>query len=88
MASTLESVGFEPPEEIVYAVEKAMRICSHCGVSLSGNFKIIYIADEANHTVRRDWRLSKLAYSLVMLNGSTDNPIVGQMQLEILRRNI
>lgn len=86
MASTLEGVGFEPMEEITYAIERAMRICRNCGVPLRKHFKTIYIADDAHHMVRRDWRLSKLAYSLVMLNGPTDNPMVGRVQLEILSR--
>ena len=88
MASTLEDVGFEPSEEITHAVERAMRICNNCGVPVREHFKTIYIADEAQHTVKKDWKLSKLAYSLTMLNGATDNPIVGRIQLEMLSRYI
>jgi len=86
MASTLENVGFEPSEEITHAVERAMRICNNCGVPVREHFKTIYIADDAQHTVKKDWKLSKLAYSLAMLNGATDNPMVGRIQLEILSR--
>lgn len=85
-ASELVDLGFESYEEVVQSIARAIHVCNNCGVPVNKHFKMIYVADETDHTVRRDWRLSKLAYSLVMLNGAPDNPAVGHAQIEVLRQ--
>jgi hypothetical protein len=86
LASTFENIGFQPPDQISQAVERAIRICNNCGLPAREHFKLIYIADDSDHTVRMDWRLSKFGYLLVMLNGTPDNPAVAHAQLEMLRK--
>jgi hypothetical protein len=84
-ARSLCDVGFEPNNEVTAAVERAMRICSSNGLSIKEHFKTIYISDSDTHTVQRDWKLSKLAYTLAMMNGASDNPMVGRLQFEVLK---
>ena len=85
-ARSLADMGFATHAEISAAVERAIRVCSHNGLPIKEHFKPIYIADYNSHTVSRDWKLSKLAYTLVMINGTCDNPMVGRLQLEILNK--
>lgn len=85
-ASTLENIGFHLPDQVGHAVDRAIQICNNCGLPTREHFKLIYIADDSAHTVRRDWRLSKFGFLLVMLNGTPDNPAVAHAQLEMLRK--
>lgn len=81
-ASSLEDV-FETADEISLALQKAMLICNRAGIPMHQHFNILYIADDQG--LRTDWRLSKFAFCLVVLNGNSDLPMVGRMQLELLR---
>lgn len=84
-ASSLENI-YTSSDEIQYAVEKAMIICSVAGLPLRAHFKRVYISDEQTHVVKTDWKISKTAYRLTLINGYPGNPVVGRTQLEILRR--
>lgn len=84
-ASSLENL-FKNMDEINRAVERAITIYCENGMSIHNNFKMIYISDDNNKYVIKDWLLSKQAFCLVMLNGNPDNLNVGRVQLEILNR--
>jgi hypothetical protein len=77
-------MGLGSMEEIEQAVDRAITICCNNGLSLEEHFKTIYISDRDNHSVSRDWKLSRLAYTLVLININSDNPLIGRMQLELL----
>lgn len=83
-ANSLLDIGFSSVAEIESAVERARSVCLNSGLVISQHFKTIYISDEGDHTVQRDWRLSRLAYTLSILNGSSDNPLVARVQMTIL----
>jgi hypothetical protein len=85
-ASALEDVGFRRHYDIEIAIERAIKICSANRLPIREHFKSIYVADDSNHTVKKDWRLSKLAYTLAILNGDPEIPVVGRMQLEIINK--
>jgi hypothetical protein len=85
-AASLTNMGFESMDEIAQAVERAITICNCNGLSVTEHFKTVYISDHDSHTVRRDWKLSKLGYTLVMMNGSCENPVVGRLQIEMLKK--
>ena len=85
-AGSLIEIGFASMPEVTAAVERAMKVCYNNGLDIQEHFKAIYISDNDKHTICRDWKLSKLAYTLVMINGACDNPMVGRLQLEILNR--
>jgi hypothetical protein len=85
-ARSLREFGFESLTEISLAVERAMKVCSSNGYGVKEHFKPIYIADQDNHTILKDWRLSKLAYTLTVLNGNVDNIAVSCFQLELVKR--
>jgi len=81
-ASSLHSV-FESAEEISNALYRAMLVCNRARIPLREHFNIIYVADDQG--VRTDWKLSRFAFCLVVLNGNSALPLVGRMQLELLR---
>jgi hypothetical protein len=83
-ATTLYSLGLGPMEIIEKAVERAMTVCSENGVLVEEHFKTVYISDNNSHSLSKDWKLSRLAYTLVLINTCSDNPLVGRMQLELL----
>lgn len=83
LAGNLRQMGFGPDHEVLHAVERAMRVCMSSGLPIREHFKPVYISHR--HTVSRDWLLSRLAYTLVMLNGAPDNPLVSRLQLSLIR---
>ena len=85
-ATSLRNVGFGSLLEITEAVERAMAICNCNGLPVKEHFKSIYISDCALHTLQRDWKLSKLAYTLTILNGACDNPAVARLQFTMLQK--
>ena len=84
-ASDLREAGFEPEEEVSRAVARAMQICSGCGVPIREHFKTVYVGDHHEHTVSRDWMLSRFAYTLVVMNGAADNPLVSRLQFQVIK---
>ncbi|MEQ9403592.1 MAG: damage-inducible protein D [Cyclobacteriaceae bacterium] len=85
-ASQLCSSGIINSEELLNAIERAMKVCILGGLSVHNHFRAFYIADENRHEMQKDWRLSKLAYALLILNSDVENPIVGKLQIELLRK--
>ena len=83
-ANSLLDIGFRSSVEIEECVTRAKSVCTCNGLPLHQHFKSIYISDENHHTVQRDWRLSRLAYTLAILNGSSENPLVARLQMAIL----
>ena len=82
---SLVDIGFDPCDEICSAVERAMQVCNHNGLPVNDHFKPIFVSDNDAHTVCKEWKLSRLAYMLVMMNGASDNPMAGRLQYEVLR---
>jgi hypothetical protein len=82
---SLVDIGFDPCDEICSAVERAMQVCNYNGLPVNDHFKPIFVSDNDAHTVRKEWRLSRLAYMLVMLNGASHNPMAGRLQYEVLK---
>ena len=85
-AGNLRNSGFDLNKEIYGAVYKAMQIMGHSGYPLRQHVKKIYVWDETTGTVQPDWKLSKMAMALTVLNGPEDNPFVGKTKLALLRR--
>jgi hypothetical protein len=85
-ASSLRNIGFNSPVEIAEAVERAISVCNCSGLSANEHFKAVYLSDNDSHTLCKDWRLSRFGYTLVMLNGSCENPVVGRLQIEMLKK--
>lgn len=84
-ASNLWSKGFETPEGLSQAVARAMRVCRSTGIPLREHFKPVYVSDDEEHLVVQDWRLSKFAYLLVLLNAERERPLVGRLQVRLIR---
>lgn len=87
LASSLHQI-LQDQDEITNALNRAMCICNNFGLPIREHFKAIYMADHDLQFVKIDWKLSKLAYMLSILNGNPENPIVGQMQIKLLKKLI
>ena len=81
-ASDLFNYGFNEPEEIEFAVQRAMNVCNTAGLAIQRNFKQVYVYK--NNAIVCDWRLSTLGRKLVILNANTNNPFVARLQIELL----
>lgn len=82
--SSLESI-YKSTEEITEAIAKSIKVCRHAGISWDQHFRAVFLCDNESHSIKKDWKMSKLAYCLSILNGNPDNPFVGKMQLELLK---
>ena len=87
-ASRLCEAGMTSLDELTRAVEQAMKVCIIGGIPIRNHFKAYYIADENHREMIKDWKLSKLGFALVMLNGDIENPMVGKLQLELIQKYI
>lgn len=86
-SASLENI-YQSEGEMEWAIVRAMRVCSNIGLPLERHFRRRYLANESVHTLETDWRMSKVAYCLTLINGNPDNPMVGRIQWELLRRMV
>ena len=86
-SASLENI-YQSDRDMEMAIARAMRVCSNIGLPLERHFRRRYLANENLHTLETDWRMSKVAYCLTLVNGNPDNPMVGRIQFELLRRMV
>lgn len=84
LASELLREGW-PPEEIQKAFQRAMSIAKMAGLQISHHFCPVYTQN--NDGTIRDCKLSKLGFLLVIINGSTDLPLVAVWQINLISNN-
>lgn len=65
------------------ALQRAMKVCRSQQLELAEHFKPVYRCQETG--VAKDWKLSPLAWCLVMLNADPGIPEVARMQLALLK---
>lgn len=80
-----EELGFKQISQLAEAVKLAMRACRSQQIPLEEHFKVIYRCRERG--IVQDWKLSGLGYGMLILNSNSANPLVAQLQLELIRRS-
>jgi len=71
-------------EELSEAVKRATDVCSCMHLPLQENIKAVYRSQDGQ--VIQDWRLSPVAYMLLLINSDASNQVVAQLQLELINR--
>lgn len=84
-AASLQRIGLDSFSEVSRAVECAMDICCKHGLPVEKHFKAIYVGDGDSHTLQKDWKLSKFAYTLAIFYSGSDKPALRRLQVEILK---
>ena len=79
----LELPMFNQLEE---ALRRAMNVCRSQQLELAEHFKPIYRCEKTG--VVKDWKLSPLAWCLVMVNANPVYPEVARMQLALIRKSL
>lgn len=79
---------YKSSQEMHAAIARAMRICGSIGLPLERHFMRRFVANNMSHDLDADWKLSKVAYILALINGNPDHPMVGRMQWELLKRMV
>lgn len=82
LASDLLDEGLSP-KQISDAVLKAIKIGKSLGLDIRQHFMPLFT--DRNRKILNDFKLSKLAYGLVLLNADTDVSTVGEWQIKILK---
>lgn len=82
MASTLMPLGFNDMRQLKCAVDRAIKICMAAAIPVNAHFKLLYLSDHGQLVC--DWKLSRLARQLVLINGDPNNPIIAKMQIRLL----
>ncbi|MCX2741886.1 hypothetical protein [Pontibacter anaerobius] len=80
----LQQHGCESMVELSQAIKRATEVCTSMHLPLRENFKPVYRS--RNGEVVQDWRLSPMAYMLMVLNADARNDLVARTQLEMVRR--
>ncbi|ARS37745.1 hypothetical protein CA264_06185 [Pontibacter actiniarum] len=80
----LQQRGCNTMDELSNAVRRATEVCNSMHLPLRENFKVVYRS--RNGEVMQDWRLSPMAYMLMVLNANSQNDLVARMQVEMVRR--
>ncbi|GAB4246388.1 MAG: hypothetical protein Tsb0034_25330 [Ekhidna sp.] len=86
-SASLENI-YRSDRDMEMAIARAMRVCRNIGLPLERHFRRRYLANSSQHTLQTDWKMSKVAYCLALVNGNPDNPMVGRIQWELLRKMV
>ena len=81
----LDYLDYEMITDIDTAIDRAINVCHSVNMPVNENFMMIYRAGE-NGQLQRDWRLSPLAYYLVILNGDPVNINVARAHVGVLMK--
>lgn len=80
----LQLTGTENIEELSQALKRATEVCNCMHLPLRENFKVVYRSQ--NGEVVQDWRLSPMAYLLMVINSNSQSDLVAQIQVEMVKR--
>lgn len=80
----LELTGCASMHELSLALKKATEVCNCMHLPLRENFKVVYRSREGE--VLQDWRLSPMAYLLLIINSDVNSEVVAQMQVELVKK--
>ena len=80
----LKLTGCEHMDELSQALKRATEVCNCMHLPLRENFKVVYRSQEGE--VVQDWRLSPMAYLLMVINSNSQNDLVANMQVEMVKR--
>src|SRR5688572_27080523 len=72
-ASELFYYGMNSLDELEEAVNRAMVVCRHGGITIEKNFRALFVA--SNNGLIKEWRLSDLARKLILLNANPANAL-------------
>lgn len=76
--------GCESMDELGVALKRATEVCTCMHIPLRENFKVVFRPQ--NGEMVQDWRLSPMAYMLMMLNSNAQNDLVAHLQVEMVKR--
>ena len=79
----LTGVGIDDEREMDRALLRTIQVCRSLDIPLDRNFLMVYRND--GRDLLRDWKLSNLACSLLLLNANTANEIVARTQIELIK---
>ncbi|WP_224995327.1 damage-inducible protein D [Cesiribacter sp. SM1] len=71
--------------ELEEALRRAMEVCRSQHLELAEHFKPVYRCEETG--VVKDWKLSPLAWCLVLINANPKHPEVSRMQLALIGKS-
>ena len=69
----LTITGSFSEEQVIEALKKALLLCKLAGININQHFKRVYVYDEKNETMFVDYRMSKRAFNLLMMQSPSLN---------------
>ncbi len=66
-------MGLGSPEDLLEALEKAVRVCALAGISARHHFRKVYLSDPQSGVSLVDWLMSKRGFHLVIMQASLVN---------------
>ncbi|WP_299821956.1 hypothetical protein [uncultured Pontibacter sp.] len=76
--------GCESIDALGAALRRATEVCNCMHIPLRENFKVVFRPQ--NGELVQDWRLSPMAYMLLVLNSDAHNDVVAHLQVEMVKR--
>jgi hypothetical protein len=80
----LQLTGCKSMDELSMALRRATEVCTCMHIPLRENFKVVFRPQ--NGELLQDWRLSPMAYMLLVLNSNSQSDLVAQLQVEMVKR--
>ncbi|WP_347159179.1 hypothetical protein [Pontibacter chitinilyticus] len=80
----LNDKGCQSMEELSQAIRRATEVCSSMHLPLRENFKVVFRSSQGE--VVQDWRLSPMAYMLMVINADSRNNLIARAQVEMVKR--
>ena len=76
--------GCKSMDELGTALKRATEVCNCMHIPLRENFKVVFRPQDGE--LVQDWRLSPMAYMLMVLNADAHNDLVAHLQVEMVKR--
>ena len=75
--------GITSQEDILKALQRAMKVCSLAGIDARLHFEKIFVYDVNNETIYTDWLMTKKGFNLILIQYPLLNEKIARWLLEI-----
>lgn len=84
LASELvDEYGYRETSDLEAALEQSFSVCIAMDININDHFKKVYVYRD--NDIITDWLMSDLGSYLLLINGSTRNPVVAQARMYAIK---
>lgn len=81
----LYKTGIDDEADMSMAILKSMQVLGHAGLLPRHHFKHIFVTNINEGNIYSDWRMSKMAFLLVLMHANGNNPLLNKWKIEMVK---